>query len=131
MQAFRVDACRQVLWHAPCLGWGNVNPKPEESLMYDKPITRIVQQSVLEGMVPARQVADRIGKPYPTLMRELNPFDTGAKLGVETLHEILQVTGDVEVLRTLARTMGYELVRRPAEATGAFEPVMAETRQAA
>mgnify|MGYP000273172786 CR=1 FL=1 len=50
--------------------------------------------SVIEGNVPAKKVAATIGKPYKTLMREINPDDLGAKLGVETFMDIIRATGE-------------------------------------
>ncbi len=80
-----------------------------------KTVTRIAQEVVLESRLSAREIAARLNKPYPTLMRELNPYDTGAKLGVETLMEILRVTRNVEVLRYMAKELGYRLEPLPAE----------------
>jgi hypothetical protein len=73
-------------------------------------LTFLVQDAVLEGPVKAACVAERIGKPYPTLMRELNPFDPKAKLGAETLLAIMQATGDAAPLEFMARELGYALV---------------------
>lgn len=60
-------------------------------------ITKLTQQIVLEGKKQAKDIAEAIGKPYSTLLREFNPFDGQAKLGVETL-------------KLMAESLGYELV---------------------
>jgi len=73
-------------------------------------LLHIVQDSVLRGPLRAEDVAAAIGKPYPTLMRELNPYDTGAKLGAETLLAIMQVTGDFGPLRYMAGKAGMDLL---------------------
>jgi hypothetical protein len=73
-------------------------------------ITRIVQESVLDGPLPAKVIAKEIGKPYSTMLREINPYDTYGKLGVETCLHIMQVTGNIEPLRYMAEQLGYELV---------------------
>lgn len=78
--------------------------------MKNAELTKIVQEVVLEGRMPAKAVALEIGKPYPTLMRELNSYDEGAKLGAETLLEIMRITGNVEPLLQMARELGYALV---------------------
>jgi hypothetical protein len=78
--------------------------------MYHNSITKVVQEMVLEGRKPAKIVAEEIGKPYSTLLRELNPFDSGAKVGVETLLEIMRSTGSIDALEYLAREFGYDLV---------------------
>lgn len=44
-----------------------------------------IQKMVRDGEVPAKSVAEAVGKPYSTLMREINPYDKGAKLGVDWL----------------------------------------------
>lgn len=65
-------------------------------------LLHIVQDMVLRGPLRAEDVAAAVGKPYSTLMRELNPYDTGAKLGAETLLDIMKVTGDLSPLKYLA-----------------------------
>ena len=52
-----------------------------------------IQKMVRDGEVPAKSVAEAVGKPYSTLMREINPYDKGAKLGVETFMAIIETTG--------------------------------------
>ena len=44
-------------------------------------------------------------------MREVNPFDDGAKLGAETLVDIMRVTGNIQPLEHIAEQFGYELKR--------------------
>ena len=44
-----------------------------------------VHDLVLESPIGAKAIAQAVGKPYSTLLREVNPYDTGAKLGAETL----------------------------------------------
>ncbi len=78
--------------------------------MYKKSVTKVTQSVVLEGKTPAKQIAQEINKPYSTLLREVNPFDSSAKLGVETVLEIMKVTSDIEPLRFLARELGFDLV---------------------
>ena len=43
-----------------------------------------VHDLVLESGLGAKNIAAAVGKPYSTLLREVNPFDDGAKLGAET-----------------------------------------------
>lgn len=78
--------------------------------MQNYELTRIIQQSILEGRKPAKVVAEEIGKPYSTMLREANPYDTSAKVGVETLLDIMRVTGDISPLHFLARAMNCEVV---------------------
>ena len=81
--------------------------------MFDRNVIKVVQDAVLEGPLPAKMVAQEIGKPYSTLLRELNPFDENAKLGVETLIKIMKVTRSVEPLRFMAEEMGFILAPNP------------------
>ena len=71
-----------------------------------------VHDLVLESPIGAKAV----GKPYSTLLREVNPYDTGAKLGAETLMHIMKTTGNVTPLEKMALEMGYRL--EPAEGMG-------------
>ncbi|WP_432735952.1 phage regulatory CII family protein [Maridesulfovibrio sp. FT414] len=75
-------------------------------------ITKVTQDIVLEGSKPAKEVAKTIGKPYSTLLREINPFDDNAKLGAETLMDILRATNEVKPLEYIARSIGYTLKPR-------------------
>lgn len=66
--------------------------------------------SILESALNARDIANSIGKPYSTLLRETNPYDCGAKLGVQTALEVMRITGDVRVLEYMARQLGYDII---------------------
>lgn len=75
-----------------------------------------VHDLVLESPIGAKAIAQAVGKPYSTLLREVNPYDTGAKLGAETLMHIMKTTGNVTPLEKMALEMGYRL--EPAEGMG-------------
>lgn len=78
--------------------------------MFEKTLTKKMQDVVLEGRIPAKEVSRVIKKPYSTLLRELNPFDAHAKLGAETMFEIVKVTHNVTILEFMARELGYTLI---------------------
>jgi hypothetical protein len=78
--------------------------------MFEKNLTKKMQDVVLEGRIPAKEVSRVIRKPYSTLLRELNPFDSHAKLGAETMFEIVKVTHNVTILEFMARELGYTLM---------------------
>lgn len=78
--------------------------------MFDKNLTKKMQDVVLEGRIPAKDVCRQIKKPYSTLLRELNPFDNHAKLGAETMFEIVKATHNVAILEFMARELGYTLM---------------------
>ena len=78
-------------------------------------LIRAIQQSILEGAKPAKLVSQEIGKPYSTMLREVNPFDTSAKIGVETLMDIMRSTGNIAPLRIMAKELGYTLTPQASE----------------
>ena len=77
--------------------------------MRNEDLITSVHDLILESKLGAKKIAAAVGKPYSTLLREVNPYDEGAKLGAETFVEIMKVTGDVGPLRDIAREFGYEL----------------------
>ena len=77
--------------------------------MFERNVTKVVQDCILDSGIQAKVVAQKINKPYSTLMREINPFDASAKLGAETLLEIMKVTHDVRPLQFMATEMGYSI----------------------
>ena len=72
-------------------------------------LSTLIHNLVLDNPVPAKDLAKAIGKPYSTLLREVNPYDTGAKLGAETLLQIMMQTGDTKPLEYMAGKLGYWL----------------------
>ena len=52
----------------------------------------LVQDVVVSAPCGVQMLARRVGKTYPTLMREVNPYDKGAKLGADTLLNIMLVS---------------------------------------
>ena len=81
-------------------------------------LARIIHSTILESSVPAKVIAKQIGKPYSTLLREVNPYDDGAKLGIETLLQVLKLTGDMSALEYMANEMGLELASKNLRKTG-------------
>lgn len=73
-------------------------------------LIKILHNLVLDNPTPAKVLAKEIGKPYSTLLREINPYDTGAKLGVETLLQIMKHTKNITPLEYMANQLGYSLV---------------------
>ena len=57
-------------------------------------VVKAIHETVVNGKMPSKAIASAIGKPYSTLLRETNPLDPGAKLGVETFMAIIETTGD-------------------------------------
>lgn len=67
---------------------------------------QMIHGMVLESPISARDLAKAVGKPYSTLLRELNPYDAGAKLGVETYFQLLEQTGDLSSLEYMLHRFG-------------------------
>lgn len=78
--------------------------------MSEDSLLEVIRDDVFSGEKPAKAVAEEIGKPYRTLMRELNDADEGAKLGVDMLIPIMNSTGSLAPLRYLAHRMKHRLV---------------------
>ena len=75
----------------------------------DNSFMNSIHELVLESPIRARNIAPAVGKPYSTLLREVNPYDSGAKLGAETLLSIMKVTGNISPLEYMVHEMGYRL----------------------
>jgi len=78
----------------------------------EKPMSKVIKaihETVVNGKMPSKAIASAIGKPYSTLLRETNPLDPGAKLGVETFMAIIETTGDSTPLNVMVRELGYRL----------------------
>ena len=73
-------------------------------------LTALCQNLVLESTMSAHDIAKAVKKPYSTLMREVNPYDAGAKLGAETLLEIMRVTGNITPLEHMAKELGLKVI---------------------
>ena len=71
---------------------------------------KLIHSVILDSPVPPKILAKKIGKPYSTLLREVNPYDGGAKLGVETFIQILKITGDTKPVQYIANELGLEVV---------------------
>jgi len=75
-------------------------------------IENLMQDVVFGSEMKAREIAAKIGKRYPTLLRELNPADIGAKLGLSTAYHIMKITGNVKPLEFMASELGYRLEKK-------------------
>lgn len=73
-------------------------------------LSKIIHSVILDSSIPPKALAQQIGKPYSTLLREVNPYDEGAKLGVETFIDILRITGDIAPVEYIANQLGLAVV---------------------
>lgn len=70
----------------------------------------LIHEMVLTSDEPAKAVAEKLDKNYTTFMREVNPFDDGAKLGASMLLPLMVVCGSARPLEYLASRLGFRLV---------------------
>lgn len=75
-----------------------------------KTLYDVIREMVLTAPRPAKALAEELGKPYSTFMREINAGDSGAKLGVETLIPLMQACDSVMPLRYLASRLKCRVV---------------------
>ena len=88
----------------------NQQHQSPKSNLSNSELTRIIHEAVIQSSKDAKEIAKEIDKPYPTLMREINPEDTGAKVGVNDLIPLMKATGDINPLTYLANAMGFVLI---------------------
>ncbi|EPR44550.1 hypothetical protein dsx2_1509 [Desulfovibrio sp. X2] len=88
---------------------------------FDYPRLRALIAAMVRGN-PRRtpkELAAMLGKSYSTLCREINPHDSGAKLGLEDFVRLTQITRDYAPMRFVAVESGFLSVRHAGtEATG-------------
>lgn len=75
-----------------------------------KGIQDLILEMVHNSLRPMKSIAEEVGKPYSTLMRELDTEDKGAKLGVEMLLPLMRACDSTLPLRYLAEGMGHRVV---------------------
>ncbi len=75
----------------------------------------------------ATLIAELLGKPYTTLMNELNPEQPGHKLGVELLLPIMELADSDEPLAYLAERRGGVFIKLPKADAGAEERLLVKT----
>lgn len=74
-----------------------------------EPLVRL-REIVLGHNDGAKEIAWRIPVPYSTLLREINPNDGGAKVGVDRFYHIMRATNDYSPLESLANMCGFALI---------------------
>jgi hypothetical protein len=77
----------------------------------DKPMTSMVKELLFNSDNPVTGVrlAEKIGRKYQTLMRELNPMDRRAKLSVDVFADLVKETGRIALLEKLAEYAGFSI----------------------
>ena len=80
----------------------------------------------------AEAMAQELGKPYKTLMRELNPNDEAAKLGLMTFLQIIRISKNISPLHMIAKMFDKIIIDIPSrqnneEIFGRLASVLTET----
>ncbi|MBQ4615582.1 MAG: amino acid-binding protein [Mailhella sp.] len=73
----------------------------------------LIQDVVICDPSKVQALARKAGKSCSLLIREVDPYDRGAKLGVDTLLALMAASKDVRPLYYMARQMGLELRKLP------------------
>jgi len=76
----------------------------------DQDILHLLYDLARNSSKSIKSISEEIGKPYSTLMRELDPADKGAKLGVELLLPLMRSCESIAPLRFMADRLGYRVV---------------------
>lgn len=84
----------------------------------------LLQGLLKKNKTSAEDVGMLIGKPANTLRRELNPYDEGAKFGIETLIPFMRALNDYSPLEYLAAHCGFRLT--PFSGAQPDKPTIAE-----
>ena len=74
-------------------------------------LSLLIQHVVRKDPARIPYLAKLAGKRCSTLLREADPQDKRAKMGIETLLAVMVGSGDVSPLAYMARRMGLELVK--------------------
>lgn len=76
--------------------------------MYSKSFEERLQEIIFTGPLKMKVLAVKIDKKYPTLMRELSPWDPDAKLGIVTVVKIVKVTKDRRIIDLILEECGMK-----------------------
>lgn len=95
-------------------------------------LNAVISEMVHGSPLPVKTIAEMVNKRYSTLVRELDPEDRGAKLGVDMLLPLMQACNSIAPLRYLAHKMGYKLssARKIAPDKPSFHEELIDTYQA-
>ena len=63
----------------------------------------------MQASLGAKETCEAIGKKYPTMMREINPYDNSAKLGFLDAVGILKHDQDGAIFRVLEEELGIKI----------------------
>ena len=76
-------------------------------------LSLLIQDVVRKDPSKLTALARKAGKRCSTLLREADPHNARAKMGIETLFSVMEASGDVSPLDYMARKLGLNLVKLP------------------
>jgi hypothetical protein len=74
-------------------------------------LSQLIQDVVKKDPAKLPVLARKAGKRCSTLLREADPHDVHAKMGIETLLSVMEASGDVSPLDYMAHQLGCVLVK--------------------
>ena len=81
--------------------------------MIDNEFSLLIQDVVMNDLSGSNKMARSAGKKCSTLIREANPYDSGAKMSADTLLKVMEISRDIRPLAYMAQKMGLELRKLP------------------
>lgn len=89
-----------------------------------------VNQMIEESGRPIKWIAEKVGKPYGTLKRELNEYDDGAKLGIELVVPLMDACDSDRLAEYIADKRDLNVSKRKVEREPVVSPVALVTAAA-
>ena len=84
-----------------------------EEVMIFNEFSLLIQDVVMNDPARLHAMARSAGKKCSTLIREANPYDSGAKMSADTLLKVMESSRDIRPLVYMAQKMGLELRKLP------------------
>ena len=81
--------------------------------METEELSLLIQRVVRKDPARIPYLAKFAGKRCSTLLREADPHNTRAKMGIDTLLAVMEASEDVSPLAYMAHKMGLRLVKFP------------------
>lgn len=82
-----------------------------------------VNQMIEDCGLPIKAIAEKVGKPYGTLKRELNEYDEGAKLGIELVVPLMDACDSDRLAEYIADKRDLNVSKRKVERDPVVSPV--------
>ena len=73
-------------------------------------VSKELQKVVIDGPYKSKWIASRIGKAYPTLMRQCNPYDSGTIASLDTACAIMCLCQGFNALELIAKRLNFKIV---------------------